>query len=158
MFILFSGGTLGSLFVVSLGYYSRSTVNQVYLRSILYCAPLCDLSCTRSVQFGGIVPSLMNRTVEIHNQTPHEIEVRHDQLLGLEPELLILNEMLSVQDISLHVNRVPTWVVQLYCPLPLNPRHRMERPICGDFKSNVCCCVFKVIHGNNPIIIHLEYI
>ena len=91
MFILFSGGTLGSLFGVSLGYYSRSTVNQVYLRSILYCAPLCDLSCTRSVQFGGIVPSLMNRTVEIHNQTPHEIEVRHDQLLGLEPELLILN-------------------------------------------------------------------
>ena len=39
--------------------------------------------------------SLIDGTVEIHHQTPHEIEVRHNQLLGLEPELLIMNEMMS---------------------------------------------------------------
>ena len=47
------------------------------------------------------MPSLMNGNVEIHHQTPHEIEVRHDQFLGLEIDLMILHEMVSDQDISL---------------------------------------------------------
>ena len=46
--------------------------------------------------------------------TAHKIEVRHNQLLGLEPELLILNEIVSDQDRSLHVSGVTTWVVGLY--------------------------------------------
>ena len=52
-------------------------------RSILSGAPLCEMHCTRYVQFGVILHSLINGTVEIHHQTPHEIEVRHDQLLDL---------------------------------------------------------------------------
>ena len=45
---------------------------------------------------------------------PHEIDMKHDQLLGLEPELLILHELVIDQYRYLHVNGVPTWVVQLY--------------------------------------------
>ena len=44
---------------------------------------------------------------ETHHQTPHEIEVRYDQFLGLGQELLILHEILSVKDISMHVIGVP---------------------------------------------------
>ena len=55
----------------------------------------------------------MNGTVEIHHQTPHEMEVRHDQLLGLEPDLLTLHVMVLDQDIYLHINGIPTWVVQV---------------------------------------------
>ena len=42
-----------------------SRVNQVYLRWILSSVPLCELCCTRYVQFECIVISLMNGTVEI---------------------------------------------------------------------------------------------
>ena len=49
---------------VSLLSYPRSVLNQVSLRSIFSGAKLYDLCCTRSVQFGGIVPSLMNGTVK----------------------------------------------------------------------------------------------
>ena len=59
--------------------------------------------------------SLINGTVEIHHQTPHEIEVRHDQLLGLKTGTLILHETVSDQNKPLHVSRVPTWLSQLYC-------------------------------------------
>ena len=77
--------------------------------------------------------SLVNGTVEIHHQAPHEIEVKHDKLLGLEPELLIMHEMVSVQDIYLHLSDVTTWVVQLYCLAILHLRNKLESPMCGDF-------------------------
>ena len=47
-----------------------------------------------------------------HSQTPHGIEVRHDQPLGSEPEPLILHEIVSDQDISLQVHMV-SWLVRL---------------------------------------------
>ena len=56
----------------------------------------------------------MNGTVEIHHQTPHKIEVRHDQFLGLEPDLLILHEIVIDQYISLNISGVPTLLVQIY--------------------------------------------
>ena len=56
----------------------------------------------------------MTVTVETHHQTPREIEVRHDQVLSLGPELLILHKMVSVKDISLHVKGATTWLVQIY--------------------------------------------
>ena len=62
--LLFYCVTFGTCVGVSLGYYSISGVNQIYLRSIVYGAPLCDLSCKRYFQFGGMVPYLMNGTVE----------------------------------------------------------------------------------------------
>ena len=69
----------------------------------------------------------------MHHQTPHEIEVRHEKLIGLEIEQLIQNEMVSDQYISLHMIRVPTCLVQLYCLVIINPRHKMDSPMCGDF-------------------------
>ena len=51
---------------------------------------------------------------KIHHQTPHAIEVRHDQLMDLEPEMLIIYEIVSDQDISLHMSGVTTRVVHLY--------------------------------------------
>ena len=95
---------------------------------------------------------------EIHHQTPHEIEARHDHLLGLEPELMILHELVSDQDIYLHVRGVATWVVHIYCIAIFNPIHKLDIPMCGDFKSHVICCAFKILHGSNPTSIHLEYI
>ena len=59
--------------------------------------------------------SLMNVTVGIHHQTPHEIEVRNNQFLGLEAGLLILLEMVSEQYISVNMSGVPTLLVQIYC-------------------------------------------
>ena len=38
----------------------------------------------------------------MHHQTPHEIEVRHEKLIGLEIEQLIQNEMVSDQYIPAH--------------------------------------------------------
>ena len=70
---------------------------------------------------------------EIHHQTPHEIEVIHDQLLGLEQGLLILHEMVSDQDRSLHMSGVPPWVVQIYCLAILHPRYKLDIPMCGYF-------------------------
>ena len=64
MLLLFYGETLGSWLGVYLGSSSRSGVNQVSLGSILPGAPLCEMHFTRSVQFGVIVTSLMNGTVE----------------------------------------------------------------------------------------------
>ena len=52
---------------------------------------------------------------KIYHQTQHEIEVRHDQLMGVEPDLLILHEMVSYQDRYLHVSGVTNWAVQIYC-------------------------------------------
>ena len=74
---------------------------------------------------------------KIHHQTPHEIEAVHDQFMGLESDLLILHEMVSVQDISLHVIRVTTWLVQIYRLAILHLGHNMDRSMCGDFKSNI---------------------
>ena len=68
-----------------------------------------------------------------HHQKTHEIEVIHDQVLGLEPELPILNEMASVKDRSLHVRGVPNWIFQLYFLTILHQRHKLDRPICGEF-------------------------
>ena len=70
---------------------------------------------------------------KIHHQTPHEIEAVHDQFMGLESDLLILHEMVSVQDISLQVSRIPTWVFQIYVLPILHPRHKQEIPMCGYF-------------------------
>ena len=95
---------------------------------------------------------------KIHHQTPHEIEVRHNQFLGLGPELIILHEIVSVQDISLHRRGVNTWVAQIYFCAILYPRHKLDIPMRGNFKSNICCCDWKLLHGINTIIIHLEYI
>ena len=64
--------------------------------------------------------------LKIHHQTQHEIEVRHDPLLGLEPELLILHEMVSEQDRSLHLSGFPTWLVQLCCLAIFHPIHKLE--------------------------------
>ena len=75
----------------------------------------------------------MNGTVEIHHQTPHKIEVRHDQFLGLEPDLLILHEIVIDQYISLNLSQVTTWLVQLYCLEILHPIHTMDRPMCDYF-------------------------
>ena len=84
--------------------------------------------------------------------------MRHDQLLLLGPELLILHEMVIVQDRTLQVIRVPTWVVQLYFPGILHLGHKLDNLMCGYFKSDICCCALKILHGSNPIIIHLDYI
>ena len=62
--LLFSRATLSSWLGGLLVSSSRSVVNQVFLRSILYGAPILELCCTRYVQFGGIVNSLMNGTAE----------------------------------------------------------------------------------------------
>ena len=70
---------------------------------------------------------------KIHHQTTHEIEVIHEQFLGLELEILILHEMMSDQDISLNVSGVNTWVVQICCLVIFHPRHKLDSPICGDF-------------------------
>ena len=70
---------------------------------------------------------------KIHHQKPHEIEVLHEQLLVLEPELLILHEMLSYQYISLHVIRDPAWLVQICCLAIFHPGHTLEIPMCGYF-------------------------
>ena len=108
-------------------------VNQLSLRSISSGLPLYDLRCIISVQFWGIVTSLMNGTGKIHHQTLHETEVRHDQLLGLELEILILHEMVADQDRSLHVSGVPTWLVHL-CGLKIfDPIHKLDSPMCGEF-------------------------
>ena len=40
---------------------------------------------------------------KIHHQTPHKVEVIHDQLMGLGPEPSILHEIASNQDRSLNV-------------------------------------------------------
>ena len=71
---------------------------------------------------------------------PHKIKVIHKQFLGLEPDLLILHEMVIVQDIYLHVSGFPIWVVQLFFLEIFHPRHKMDIPMCSDFKSNVFCC------------------
>ena len=60
---------------------------------------------------------------KIHHQTPHIIEVRHDQCLGLKPEVLILYEMVREKYISLNMSGVTNWVVQLYFISILHPRH-----------------------------------
>ena len=62
--LLLSGDMIGSLLEVLIGYYSRYGVNQVSLRSILFGSLLCEIFCARYFQFGGILPSLMNGTVE----------------------------------------------------------------------------------------------
>ena len=64
MILLLFGETLGSSLGVYLGYSSRFGFNKVSFRSILSVAPICDMPCTRYVQFGVIVPSLINGTVE----------------------------------------------------------------------------------------------
>ena len=71
--------------------------------------------------------------LEINHKKAHEIDVRHEQFLGLEPELLILHEMVSVQNRSLHMREVSTWVVQLYCLEIFHPIHKLENPMCCYF-------------------------
>ena len=64
IFILFSGEIISTWVRVLLWSSSRSRVNQVSLRTILSGAPLREMRCTICFQFGGIVSSLMNVTVE----------------------------------------------------------------------------------------------
>ena len=64
MLLLFSGVTLDLWLGNYIGSSSRYGIKQVSLMSILYGAPLCEMRCTISAYFGGIVPSLINVTVE----------------------------------------------------------------------------------------------
>ena len=57
------GTALASRLGVFLGISSIFRVKYVSLKSMLLDAPICDLHCTRSIQFGGIVTYLMNGTV-----------------------------------------------------------------------------------------------
>ena len=68
-----------------------------------------------------------------HHRTPHKIEMRHDQLLGLEPELQILHEMVIDQDLPLRVIRVATWLVHRHLLAILYIKHKLYSPMCGDF-------------------------
>ena len=95
---------------------------------------------------------------KMNNQIPHKIKARHDQFPGLQPEILILHEMVSDQDRSLHMIRVPTWVVQLYCLEILYQRHKYAYPCVAIFRRNIYCCAWKILQRSSPIIIHLEYI
>ena len=133
IFLLLSGATLGTRVGVFLVSSWRYGVNQVSLRSTLSGAPLCEIRCTRYFQFGGIVTPLMNETVEIHHQTPHEIEMRHYPFLGLETELLILYEIVSVQYTSLHVRRVTNWLFHINFIEIFHSIHKLDSPICGNF-------------------------
>ena len=63
--LLLTGMALGSWTGVLLGYFSILRVNQVSLRPMFSVETLCELRCTRYFQFGGIVTSIMNGTVEI---------------------------------------------------------------------------------------------
>ena len=62
--LLFYGAMISLYLGVSLRYSSIYRVNQVSLRSILSGAPLCEMVCTRSVQYGGIVTYVMNGAIE----------------------------------------------------------------------------------------------
>ena len=66
MLYLFSalGTVLGLCIGVSLVSSSRSGVTHVSLSSIIYGETIFKLHCTRSVQFGVVVPSLMDFNVE----------------------------------------------------------------------------------------------
>ena len=65
LYLLSAFGTvLGLCLGVSLVSYSRSGVTHVSLSSIISGETICKLHCTRSVQFGVIVPSLMDFNVE----------------------------------------------------------------------------------------------
>ena len=68
---------------------------------------------------------------KIRHQIPHEIEVRHYQLLGLEAELLILNEIVKFQYIYMHVIGVPTWVFHIYILPIFHPMNKPDIPMCG---------------------------
>ena len=70
---------------------------------------------------------------KVHHQTPHEIDVRYAQLLGLELELLILNGIVSDQDRSLYVIKFPTWVFHIYSLKILHPGHKLGSYMCADF-------------------------
>ena len=119
IWLLFYGAMLGSCHVFSLVSSSRSGVNQVSLRKIFSIAPLCDLRCTRTFQFGGIVPHLINETVENSSSKIHGIEVRHDQWRGWVQNKLTLQEMVSEQGIYLHLSKVTTLEIHIYSPLNL---------------------------------------
>ena len=64
MLILFSGPMIGLCHGFFLSYFSRYGANQLYFGSIFSGAPLFDLRFKRSVKLGGIVPYLINVTVE----------------------------------------------------------------------------------------------
>ena len=64
IFLLFFGATIGTWVGILLGYSSKYGLNQVSLWWIISGSSLCELRCTCFVQFGDIVPSLMNGTVE----------------------------------------------------------------------------------------------
>ena len=70
---------------------------------------------------------------KIHHQAPHEIDWINDQFLGLEPQLLIMNKMVSDKDIYLHVSGVTTWVINIYSLAIVYQIHKLDSPICGGF-------------------------
>ena len=158
LLLLLSEATLGSWLGVLMISYSISEVNQVFLRSILSGAPICELCCTISVKFGFIVPSLMNGTLESSssNTTWNWVETR--SVAVLELELLIMHKIVSDQYRFLHMSGVPTWIFQLDCLEILHPRNKLEIPMCVFFKRNLCCFPWKLLHGSNPIMIHLNCI
>ena len=135
MLLLFSGATLGS----RLGGFLRSSlrywVNQVFLRSIWSGAPICDLRYTRYVQFGVIVPSLMNGTVDNSSSNttwnwgetwPVSGFITRDTYPAWNvewPRYIPAHEQgyhFFSPDISLAI---------------LHPRHKLDSPVCGDFQK-----------------------
>ena len=84
--------------------------------------------------FGVLCLSSWMELWKIHNQTPHKIRVRRDQFLDLESEILILHEIVIYQYISLQESGVPTLLFQIYWLIFLHPRHKLDRPMCADFK------------------------
>ena len=61
-------------------------------------------------------------------QTPHEIEVKHDKLLNLGPEQLILRVLMITQGRSLYMRAVPTWLNHKWCLEALHTRFRLVTP------------------------------
>ena len=154
--LLFSGVNLGTWVGVSLGSSSRYGVNQLYLRSILSCATLCDLSCTRSFQFGGILPPPMNGTVE-------------------NPSSNTTWNWGKTWPVSRLINRAidPAWNGEWPIYIPEREQgYNLGSPdifLCNIasktwtgnscvviFKSNIYCFACKLLHGSNTIIIYLE--
>ena len=58
-----------------------------------------------------------------------KIEVRHEKLLGLELELLILHEMVSDKYRLMHMSGVLTWVFHIFSLEILHPIHKLDIPV-----------------------------
>ena len=112
-----------------LGFTSWYGVDQVSLSSILSGTSLCHLCCTRSVQFGFIVPSLINRAEENSSSNTKWNWGKTWPVSGFRTRANDPAWNGSDQERSPHMSRVPNWVVWLCCLATFLPRHKMYRPI-----------------------------